>query len=110
VVSRTVTTRARRTVSSSSRAALYVAFVLATACRASVADSRHIAPADLDRLRFGGTTPSEIEGVFGVPDGHEPDGALVYHRRQVGTHARTDETVTFRFQAGVLSKVCRTRS
>jgi hypothetical protein len=113
VGSRTVTTRARRTVSlvaSSSRAALYTALVLATACRSSVADSRHIAPADLDRLRFGLTTPSEVEGVFGVPDEHEPDGSLVYHGRQVGTHARWDETVTFRFQAGALSKVCRTRS
>jgi hypothetical protein len=87
-----------------------VALVLTTACQASVADSRHVAPADLDRLRFGQTTPAEILGVFGEPDESAPDGALVYHGRQVGTRPRGDETVTFRFQRGVLSKVCRTRS
>jgi hypothetical protein len=115
VASRTVITRARRIGSPSSASfscagLLYVALVLATACQTSVADSRRIAPADLDRLRFGVTTPSEVEGVFGVPDEREPDGALVYRGRQVGTHARWDENVTFRFQGGALSKVCRARS
>ncbi len=67
-------------------------------------------PRALTQLRLGETTPADVERLFGVPDERRPDGALVYqHRLAVGTHHEA-ETVTFRFSAGALSKICRTRS
>jgi hypothetical protein len=104
--------RARR--ATSSRALLWSGLVLAAACGASgasVGDSHPITAADLDRLRFGQTTPAEVQDTFGAPDERAADGSLVYRERRVGSPGRSRrETVTFRFQDGVLRKVCRTRS
>ena len=111
VASEPMTTPATRVVSS--RALLWSGLVLAAACGASgasVADSHGITPADLDRLRFGQTTPADVQNALGAPDERAADGALVYRERRVGSPGSRRETVTFRFQDGVLRKVCRTRS
>lgn len=69
-------------------------------------------PSDLhSHVKLGTTTPADVERLFGVPDQREADGALVYEserRRPSGAVER--ETTTFRFQGGVLSKVCQSRS
>jgi len=66
------------------------------------------------QVRLGQTTPSDLEKRFGVPDERAPDGALVYRfesaRARGGRMQAGAETVTFRFAAGKLAKVCRTRS
>ena len=66
------------------------------------------------QVRLGQTTASDLEQRFGAPDERAPDGALVYRfesTREHGGRMRAEaETVTFRFAAGKLAKVCRTRS
>jgi len=72
-------------------------------------------PRDLmERVKIGQTTPQEIERQFGPPQGREEDGAMVYQSEKVHRHGDErqveHETTTFRFERGVLSRVCRTRS
>jgi hypothetical protein len=68
----------------------------------------------VERVQIGQTTPQEIEQQFGPPHGREEDGAMVYQservRRQGDERRIEQETTTFRFERGVLSRVCRTRS
>ena len=64
---------------------------------------RHVRSADLDKIRLGETTPSEVEQLFGAPDVRGADGSITY-----GT-APAAPTVTFRFENGTVSKICRTR-
>ena len=77
----------------------------------SVPGTHAITTTDLDGLSFGHTTPADIEHLLGEPDARESDGALVYRNATVrGPRGAGDpETMTFRFESGVLAKVCRTR-
>lgn len=72
---------------------------------------RIIVTAELDQLHLGQTTPTQVEDLFGAPDQREADGAITYTGRVAArANARPDESVTFRFENGLLSKICRTRS
>lgn len=86
---------------------LGVTCVLFSACsRPAESDSHtqpHIRATDLDQVRLGLTTPTEIEQLFGAPDTRESDGSLVYGI------APTAPTVTFHFVNGTVSRICRTR-
>jgi len=66
----------------------------------------------VERVTIGRTTADAVEQQFGIADEHAPDGALVYHLPAAG-HERGEgdrnETVTFRFERGVLSRICRAR-
>jgi hypothetical protein len=66
------------------------------------------------QVSLGHTTAAGLEQLFGPADERGQDGELVYRFERVrtdGDRRRVDvETVTFRFDRGVLSKVCRTRS
>jgi len=78
-------------------------------------DRRPSSAADAVRqVRLGQTTAREVEQRFGAPDERAADGALVYRfesaRERGGRMQAEEETVTFRFAAGKLAKVCRTRS
>jgi len=68
----------------------------------------------VQHVSLGYTTAADVERQFGVADERPPDGSLVYRferRRDQGGMTVTDaETVTLRFERGVLSKVYRTRS
>jgi hypothetical protein len=70
------------------------------------------AAALIERVTIGRTTADDITQQFGVADERAPDGALVYHlpasSRDRGEGDRS-ETVTFRFERGVLSRICRAR-
>jgi hypothetical protein len=100
--------------------ALLVAAVLALAgCGRSAADERPSGPTSRIRIprdvhskvELGATTPAAIEQLFGAPDQRAADGALVYENQRVRPNGKTErETTTFRFQGGVLSKVCQSRS
>jgi len=64
------------------------------------------------RVAIGRTTADDITRQFGVADERAPDGALVYHLRDAGQdRGKRDrsETVTLRFERGVLSRICRAR-
>ncbi len=90
-----------------------VAAIAVTGCdgRAESGTARPVMGArDLTQLRLGQTTPADVERLFGVPDERRNDGALVYQHRLVVPSHHEAETVTFRFSAGALAKVCRTRS
>jgi hypothetical protein len=70
------------------------------------------ADALVERVKIGRTTADDITRQFGVADEHAPDGALVYHLRAAGQdRGKRDrsETLTFRFERGVLSRICRAR-
>jgi hypothetical protein len=80
----------------------------------SQAQGPHDAVELVRHMSIGHTTAAEIEREFGAADERPPDGSLVYRfdRRRdqkVGAGPET-ETVTLRFERGVLSKICRTRS
>jgi hypothetical protein len=66
------------------------------------------------QVSLGHTTAADAEALFGAADDHEPDGSLVYRfARTRGRDERKSteaETVKLRFEHGVLSKICRTRS
>src|SRR5436309_4389273 len=62
----------------------------------------------LEQMSFGQSTPADVERVFGAADERPPDGSLVY--RTEDRRRRETESVTFRFEGGVLSRICRTRS
>lgn len=77
----------------------------------------------LGAVKLGTTTPTEVETRFGAPDEREPDGSFTYKYSTVrrvdrliaglaipGREEVEQHTVTFRFENGVLSKVCQTRS
>ena len=70
------------------------------------------AAALVDRVTIGRTTADDIMQQFGVADERAPDGALLY-RMPVSSRERgkgdRSETVTFRFERGVLSRICRAR-
>jgi len=93
------------------------AALLAAGCQSRVESEvrgRRIRSSDLERVAFGQTTASEVERLFGAPDERAPDGALTYHsslvHRQGGAEQQVKaESVTFRFEDGVLSRVCRSR-
>ena len=65
-------------------------------------------------VSLGHTTAAGIEQLFGAADERAADGALAYRfeRTRRGDDRRRIEveTVTFRFERGLLSKICRTRS
>lgn len=96
------------------RAWLLAAVVALSACDRSGA--REVEPRLALRdvhshVKLGTTTPADVERLFGAPDQRAEDGALVYesqHARRSGTVDH--ETTTFRFEGGVLSKVCQSRS
>lgn len=70
------------------------------------------AAALVERVTIGRTTADDITREFGVADERAPDGALVYHLRAAGRDrgkADRGETVTLRFERGVLSRICRAR-
>jgi hypothetical protein len=65
-------------------------------------------------MSLGRTTPDEVEQAFGSPDERLADGALVYRntimRGPEGAGQSERDTTTFRFEGGVLAKICRARS
>jgi hypothetical protein len=65
-------------------------------------------------VAVGQTTAADIEQRFGRADERPPDGSLVYRFRKAhheGSRLDTEtETVTLRFERGVLQKICRARS
>jgi len=61
----------------------------------------------LEQMSFGQSTPADVERVFGAADERPPDGSLVY--RTEDRRRRETESVTFRFEGGVLSRICRSR-
>jgi len=71
---------------------------------------RRIRSSDLKRVTLGQTTADQVERLFGAPDERGPDGALIYRSPvpRADAPARA-ESVTFRFERGVLSKICRNR-
>lgn len=82
-------------------------------CEQEAASRPHRPPspgAAIAQVSIGRTTPAEIEHLFGVADDRALDGALVYRFDRGERHQFEMETVTFRFEHGVLSKVCRARS
>jgi hypothetical protein len=68
----------------------------------------------VQQVTIGHTTAADVERQLGAADERPPDGSLVYRferRRDHGAGTVTEtETVTLRFERGVLSKVCRKRS
>src|SRR5262245_33250481 len=62
---------------------------------------------DLGKVVLQHTTPAEVEAAYGAADEHGADGSLVYRAVTIQRHP---ESVTFRFQDGVLSRICRARS
>jgi hypothetical protein len=94
-------------------AGLLVVALAMAACDRSAAEVRsERIPRDLhSHVTLGTTTPADVERLFGAPDQRAEDGALVYatdRKRPSGAMER--ETTTFRFENGVLSKVCQSRS
>jgi hypothetical protein len=94
-------------------AAVLVASVGIAACDRSVAETKPPRlPRDFhSRVTLGTTTPADVERLFGAPDQRAEDGSLVYgsdHTRPSGKVEH--ETTTFRFDGGVLSKICQSRS
>ncbi|HZR79872.1 MAG TPA: hypothetical protein VFD92_02160 [Candidatus Binatia bacterium] len=79
---------------------------LLSACQGRTASAgtaeRHVRSKDLAKLQIGHSAPQDVENLFGKADDREPDGSLVYRSSR--------ETATFRFENGVLAKICRTRS
>ena len=73
---------------------------------APVAGSQPILARDLDKVSLGKTSPADVEGLFGLPEERLADGNLLY--RWTGRPGEEGE-VTFKFQDGVLSKMCRDR-
>src|SRR5262249_8192201 len=72
----------------------------------------HDADALVERVTIGRTTADDVERQFGIADERASDGALVYHLRAAGHDRRAgdrSETLTFRFERGVLSRICRAR-
>ncbi len=59
------------------------------------------------RLSLGATTPTDVERLLGAPDERGADGAMTYHAEVTSARGARSETVTFRFERGVLSKTCR---
>ena len=96
--------------------ACFLAAATICGCEREVSSSRRPRGAsDLVRhMTVGQTTAADIEQRFGLPDDRPPDGSLVYRFRRVpheGARGDTEtETVTLRFERGVLQKICRTRS
>jgi hypothetical protein len=102
--------------------------LLLTGCERSVVTEvrgHRIPAAQLRELRLQSTTPTEIETRFGQPDDRANDGALTYRYATVtrvrprvaglalpirGREQVIEHTVTFRFENGVLSRICQTRS
>ena len=64
----------------------------------------------LEQMSFGQSTPADVERVFGAADERPPDGSLVYRTEDRHAGRRETESVTFRFEGGVLSRICRNRS
>ena len=66
------------------------------------------------RVRLHETTPADIRAALGDPDEQASDGSFLYRFTAPHGHGTArrieDETVRFRFEAGTLSKICRTRS
>ena len=73
----------------------------------AAAGSRPVLSQDLDKVSLGQTSPSDVERLFGVPEERLADGNLLY--RWTGRPSEEGE-VTFKFQDGVLSKICRDRT
>lgn len=72
---------------------------------------RHVPAAALEHVQLGRTTATDIERTFGTPDERAADGAMVYHAEvSTGHGVARLETVTFRFERGVLSKLCQNRA
>jgi hypothetical protein len=79
---------------------------------------------DVAKLALGQSTASDVERLFGAPDERGADGSLTYRATAVRRHARSVagwivrgasqtigwRTATFRFEGGVLTRVCRERS
>jgi hypothetical protein len=86
--------------------------ILAGSCGGSVESARspsHVVSIEaLRQMQLGKTTPSDVEQTFGAPDERGADGALVYRADVAVRHGNVRaETVTFRFENGTLSKLCR---
>ena len=88
-------------------AVLLGAACLVSACSRPAESDAHtqhqIRATDLDQVRLGVTSPAEIEHLFGAPETRDADGSVVYG---VGP---TAPTVTFHFENGTVSRICRTR-
>jgi hypothetical protein len=69
-------------------------------------------PSDFhSRVTLGTTTPADVERLFGAPDQRADDGSLVYGTERTRPSGKVEhETTTFRFDGGVLSKICQSRS
>jgi len=101
-----------------SRLTLIACLAVAAVCGCARDASQSRRPrnaSDLVRqVAVGQTTAADIEQRFGHADDRPPDGSLVYRFRTApheGARVDTDtETVTLRFERGVLQKICRARS
>ena len=85
--------------------------LVAVACTHSADSAAHrrVVPATaLAHVPLGTATPADVERLFGAPDERQSDGALVYRADVTKPHGSArSETITFRFERGVLSRVCR---
>ena len=79
----------------------------APAVSAPATGSQPILSRDLDKVSLGKTSPADVERLFGVPEERLADGNLLY--RWTGRPSEEGQ-VTFKFQDGVLSKICRDRT
>jgi hypothetical protein len=79
---------------------------------------------DIAQLAIGQSTRDDVERLFGEPDERGDDGSLTYRATAVRRTGRSvvgwsladaaevvgQQSATFRFAGGVLSRICRTRS
>src|SRR5262245_35240899 len=84
--------------------------VLASGCQApdsgasiAASESRPIPSRDLDKVALGKTSPADVERLYGVPQERLANGDLLYRWT---VHSGEEGQVTFKFQDGVLSKMC----
>jgi hypothetical protein len=90
---------------------------------ATVLTGHPIHDRDVAKLAIGRSTAGDVEHLLGAPDEHGGDGSLTYRstavRRSLGANGSGtadaaevvgQRTVTFRFESGVLTRICRTRS
>src|SRR4029453_6785795 len=88
--------------------------VLATGCQAPesgasivASESRPIVSRDLDKVTLGKTSRADVEQLFGLPQERLANDDLLYRWT---VHSGEEGQVTFKFERGVLSKLCKHRA
>lgn len=69
--------------------------------------SQPVATGDLRNVKLGQTSPADVERLFGVPEERYANGDLRYRWT---VRPGEEGEVTFKFENGVLSKLCQDRS